>query len=130
MSKTIDIGAVAEHKFAAELLHRGIMPSWPSSQLIPYDLVAELPNRLVRIQVKGTRRIGKSIEVDVRKYSTSKTRSRYTKHDTDFIVVYIFETNDWYLLPIKNFNSTTLTLKPGDPRCKWLKYKNAWELLK
>ena len=52
--KPIDIGAVSEHRFAAELLARGAMPSWPSSQQQPYDLIVDVPSGRYRVQVKGT----------------------------------------------------------------------------
>lgn len=129
MANKIDIGAAAEHMFAAELLKRGIMVSWPSSQTIPYDLVAELPERMARIQVKGTQKQGSVINFQAMKEGPKRSKVRYSQTDFDFIVVHIFAHGLWYVIPVQDFNMTTLSIKPGNPKCRWHKYIEAWHLL-
>lgn len=129
MSKKIDIGAACEHMFAAELLKRGIMPSWPSSQMMPYDLVAELPEKIARFQVKGTQKKTTPINFQVMKEGLRSSKIRYEESDFDYLAVYTFAHGLWYIIPVKDFGLTTLTIKPGNPRCKWHKYVEAWHLL-
>lgn len=116
--------------FAAELLKRKIMVSWPSSQMMPYDLVAELPERMVRIQVKGTQKKGETINFQVMKEGPKRSKQRYEESDFDFIVVHTFQHGLWYVIPVKEFGLTSLTIKPTNPKCKWHAYKEAWHLLK
>jgi hypothetical protein len=128
MAASIDAGKVAEYRLAAELLDRNIVPLWPSSEMYPYDLVADTGANRHRIQVKGTKQTGSSVSVDCR-MKTGKRRRKYTKKDTDFIVLHIFEFKAWYVIPVEKVQTGEVTVRPGNPDCKWAKYMSAWDLL-
>lgn len=127
MVKTIDGGKVAEYILAAELLDRGIIPCWPSSQMVPYDLIADTGKHKHKLQVKGTREKTNKVRFQFRMKS-SKLRRRYTKKDTDFIVLYVFSSWTWYVIPVAAAK-LQMTFKPFDAKCKNSKYKEAWHLL-
>lgn len=129
MEKTIDVGKVSEYAFAAELLDRNIVPCWPSTEMSPYDMIADTGKARYRIQVKGTRAEGAKIAMDLRRPpSTRKKNGKYKKSDTDFIIAHVVEFKAWYIFPVEEVNST-LTLQPGNGDCKYAKYLAAWHLL-
>lgn len=52
---SIEIGKAAEYLVLADLLLSGVC-AFPTDQGLPYDIVADVSGRLVRIQVKATQR--------------------------------------------------------------------------
>lgn len=123
----IDKGAVAEYHFAAEMLDRGLTPCWPSTETMPYDMIVDTGHDRHRVQVKGTVRSGDIIDVQFMKEAGSKKR-RYNKQEIDFIVLYTFEHQTWYIFPVDDVE-TGVRLKPNNPNCKYRIYKNAWHLI-
>lgn len=128
MAKSIDIGAVCEHKFAAEALLRGQMISWPSSQMHPYDVILDSGKARHRIQVKGTEKKSNKVAFQFRMISGRGTRRRYTKSDTDFIVLHLLHYDLWYIFPVEEVR-TGVTICPTNPSCRYAKYAGAWDLL-
>lgn len=118
---------MAEYRFASELLARSITPCWPSTETKPYDMIADTGASRHRVQVKGTTRTGSVIDVQFMARIGKKKR-RYTKQEIDFIVLYIFEFDTWYIFPIDDVE-TGVRIRPGDPRCKYRIYQEAWNLL-
>lgn len=129
MAATVDTGKVGEYRFAAELLDRNWVPLWPSTEMFPYDVVADTGEQRHRVQVKASKKKASSVTFDLR-MKAGKRRRKYTKRDTDFIALYVFEYDAWYILPVEDINSTEITVNPGIPGCKWTKYLGAWDLLK
>ncbi len=125
---SIDIGKVCEYFFAAELLSRGYVPLWPSTESKPYDLVVDLGKKCRRIQVKGTAKTGAVIDVQFMMNAGPRKR-RYHNDEVDFIVLKVLEFDAWYIFPIKDVE-TGVRIKPGSPHCKYKKYLEAWDLLK
>jgi hypothetical protein len=128
MEKTIDVGKCSEYWFAAELLDRNIVPLWPSTEMYPYDVVADTGEARLRVQVKGTRKIGPSISMDVRRSISGRRNRKYSKKDTDFIAIHVVSWGAWYIIPVEDIKEN-ITLHPGKPSCKWIKYLAAWHLL-
>lgn len=127
MSVASDVGASAEYFFAAELLSRGIIPCWPSTESMPYDMIIDTGRNRYRVQVKGTKNISSIVDIGLTARKGKETRA-YTQKDVDFIVVYLFHYKTWYIFPIKDVGRAP-RLKPGDPWCKNLKFRDAWHLL-
>lgn len=124
----IDIGAACEHRFAAELLERGVMTNWPSSQQHPYDMIADTGDSQWKIQVKGTRALGRSVDFKFRMRSGKGHRRKYTRKEIDFLVLYVFNYDAWYIFPVEEVG-IGVTVKPGQPGCKYQKYLEAWHLI-
>lgn len=122
-----DVGACAEYRFASECLHRGFVPLWPSNDSMPYDMVVDTGEKRLRIQVKGTEKDTSTIVFACHMRDKNTVRA-YNKADVDFVVLYVFSKNVWYIFPIANVKGN-ISVTPEDPWCKNLKYKNAWHLL-
>lgn len=127
MNHDISRGDVAEYLFAAAALDRGMVPCWPSTDAQPYDIILDTGSSQLRIQVKGTTKMGSSVHVPLIMRQGKKTR-KYTKKDIDFLALYLFEYKAWYIFPVSVIKSS-VTLKPGSPRCRWTSYLSAWNLL-
>lgn len=127
MNPGISKGDVAEYLFAAALLDRGMVPCWPSTDSQPYDLVVDVGSERYRVQVKGTTKRGSSVHVPLIMRQGKKTR-RYTKKDVDLVVLYLFEYDTWYIFPVSVVRSS-VTIRPGSPRCRWKRYAAAWQHL-
>jgi hypothetical protein len=127
MAKTIDIGAVGEHRFAAEVLARGSLANWPSSQMHPYDLLVDTGKHCYRVQVKSSEKKSDKIAFQFRMIS-GRGRRRYTKNDADFIVLYLIHFETYYIFPVEAVG-TGVTVSPANSKCKYAKYANAWHLL-
>lgn len=124
----IDSGKVSEYSFAAELLRRNLVPCWPSTEIYPYDIVVDTGRFRHRVQVKSTGKVGRSISMDIRRSFGGKKSRNYTKKDTDFIAIHVVSYKAWYIIPVENI-SQTITVRPGQPDCKFSKYLSAWHLL-
>lgn len=123
----IDHGKVAEYAFASELLARGVTPNWPSSQNLPYDMIADTGSARHRVQVKGTIKSGQVIDVQFMCQDGKKKR-RYRKDEVDFIALHIRAFETWYIFPVDDIE-TGARIKPGDETCKYNIYREAWNLL-
>lgn len=118
-SRQIDYGAAAEQKVAAELILRGHIINWSTTDKTPYDMVVDFNGKLSKIQVKGifTRTPGRAYRCELKGF---KNRA-YKEHEVDFYVVYIHEYNEYYVIPygMTSFNRNG----------KAKQYLNRWELL-
>jgi hypothetical protein len=125
----IDLGAVAEYDFASQLLARGIIPAWPSTETQPYDMIAICEKGLHKVQVKGTNHRGPTVRAHVAMRAGKGKSRAYTKADIDFVVIKLFEYDLYYIIPVEKIVKD-MRIKPADPACKWQRFKNAWSLLK
>lgn len=123
----IDSGKVAEYRLATELLGRDIIPLWPSSAHLPYDIVITHGHRAVKIQVKGTTQDPKRIDLRL----TCKSRDRaYTPEDVDIFAIYIEKLDLFYFIPVKNLRGAkNILIQPLRASCRWRKYQAAWKRL-
>jgi hypothetical protein len=111
----------------AKGLGMGVMKPYGDSRC--YDVAVESGGRILRVQVKSTiycRRGGE--------YSLSVTgarRKRYPKGSVDFFAVWVIPIGEWYIIPYEAMGQRlTLHFTPGSKRSKWIKYREAWELLR
>lgn len=96
--------------------------------MYPFDLVVACASRVSRVQVKASEKSGKAINVSAQKQLKGKA-TKYTSVDVDFLAIYLFSHDLWYLIPIRQVKGMTIYLRPEDPRCPFSKYKEAWSLL-
>lgn len=126
-SRSIDKGAVAEQKVAAELLLRGYYVNWSTSDKLPYDFVIDADGKLLKIQVKGifTKGARGSYGATI---GHGKDKSRqYKRNEVDFYIIYIHPENIYYVIPfMEGFRNFSLT---NPAKCKYTQYREAWELL-
>lgn len=86
-------------------------------------MVADTAKGLKRVQVKGTQGVGPSVRMCI-----SRKSGRYKVSEVDLVVLYLFEYTTWYLIPIRKVRRD-IVIKPGDPKCRWNRFKEAWHLL-
>src|ERR1044072_7282724 len=104
---------------------RGGMSNWPSSQMHPYDLIVDTGKHRYRVQVKGSEIKRDKVSFQFRMKSGRGSRRQYSKADTDFVVLYLFHHDIWYVFPVDEVR-TGVTVQPGSPKCKYKKYADAW----
>lgn len=119
----IDYGAVAEQKAAAELLLRGFLLSWSTSDKVGYDLVADLDGKLFKLQVKGTFK-AESGSDNKYKFTIKTNSGPYASHQVDFFILYVHPTETFYIVPFAFVTTKTLRAHALDA------FKNAWHLIK
>ena len=103
-------GDIAEHEVILSALKNGWGVAKMIGDRLPYDLVFDVNNKLVRIQVKSAWLDDKSNNyvIDTRKTNTnskSTTRSYYNDNDFDFAIIYIDTLKVFYIMPISVFLS-------------------------
>lgn len=117
----IDYGAVAEQKVAAELLLRGHLINWATSDKLPYDFISDKDGKLSKIQVKGifNQDDGRPHRCELRGYQNRE----YLRHEVDYFIVYIHSLNEYYIIP---FGMMTSFNRNGKAK----HFLSAWDLLK
>ena len=100
-----------------------------------YDVAINLGRRFVRVQIKATWTAGRVGDIYYREgYYTIDLRRRsrkpYGRRDFDYLAVYIVPEDAWYIIPAAvTTRITGIRICPGNPRCKYEKYREAWELI-
>lgn len=125
-----EIGAIGEFSFSIEAIKRGFSVSQPVVDSLKYDFIVEGKN-LYKVQVKTTSQPIKG-KNNAYKFFTShgsKGKRAYFINDVDIIVLYILPLEIFYIVPIKEINSTTCRVYPLKENHKYNKYKEAWHYL-
>jgi hypothetical protein len=135
MNSDYSLGKLSEMQFCVDAAKRGLNVSVPSHDHSGYDLIAEgSSSKLYKVQVKATR--AKSIQNDrtpcykIQISRGSKSKRRYDKNEVDFFAVYIYELNNWYIVPFNACTSISIRLYPSKPNHKFSKFLEAWHLIK
>lgn len=123
------MGHIAEHKFELMCLERDIPVFKPVLDAYSIDFVIKKKNRLIKIQVKSTMR--KDPHRNTYKISVAKGHDSrmYDKGDYDYLVVYIFELQQWFIIPQKFITARCIRINPNNPKNKFLPYKERWDFL-
>lgn len=126
--RSIDKGAVAEQKVAAELLLRGGFVNWSTSDKQPYDFILDMQGNLLKIQVKGifSKHPRGHYQCSLKCGAGATTRN-YLAHEVDFYIIYIHPENVYYVIPYKEGMRSFCLTKPDN--CKYNQYREAWEIL-
>ena len=98
------MGAIAEAAVAAEATKLGVPVLKPMFEDRRYDLVFELPARLVRVQCKWSSLRGDVVNVRARtcrRVAGGYERGTYSPEEVDAIAVYCADTGRCYLIPVE-----------------------------
>ena len=132
MKCDMQLGKLAEMQFCIDAAKRGFNVSIPQSDFTGYDLVIESKSKkLYKIQVKSTRQ--KSADRNCYKVSVARGSQRkktYKKNELDFFAVYIYEINQWYLIPFNVVKSINVRIYPNKPAHVYSQFQEAWHLVK
>src|SRR5271165_7030755 len=105
---TKSLGALGEILFTAQAALRGFSVAVPIGETQRYDRIVDNGNHCLRVQVKttsGTTQPG-IYSVDCT-HRASKARSKgkkkvaYTKDEIDFLVIFVFPEDTWYIIPVE-----------------------------
>lgn len=122
-------GDVAEMVFMrkASTMGFGVSKPWADSE--GYDFVLRSGKALWRVQIKSVR--SKSPQrPHYRVALVSRRGILYTADEIDFIAVYIFAEDIWYVFPISAVaNRKAICLNPGSRRSPFEQYREAWRLM-
>lgn len=117
----LEVGRAAEHIVVADLIMQGI-PAFLTDQGLPFDVVADVSGRLVRIQVKGTlvpRNVNCKGKAERMAYSFSVRRvgklgrKRLTNEQCDVIALVAMDIRAVAYLPVSKCASTVCIDAPG-----------------
>ncbi len=132
-------GDIAEQAAILFALNQGWGVCTPVGDRLPYDLVFDTGENLVKIQVKSAWfDAGKrNWVVDNRRTKTNRRvmiRSNYSTSDFDFAVLYIDKLQVFYVMPATIFNAygSEIHLVEDEKRQRKPKsaaYRNAWHLI-
>lgn len=132
-------GDIAEQAVILYALKQGWGVLRPIGDRLPYDLVLDINGKFIRIQVKSAwfDESRQNYVVDNRRTKTNRRvmlREKYQKDDFNFAVIYIEETNVFYVIPIEVFisYSSEIHLVESEKRQrkpKSAEYREAWNLL-
>jgi len=132
-------GDIAEQAAIFQALNRGWGVLKPVGDRLPYDLIFDIGETLIKIQVKCAwfDKNSKNYVVDNRRTKTNRRRmirSRYSKMDFDFALVYLPQLNIFYVFPVDKFISyaSDIHMVEADKRQRKPRsfiYRDAWELI-
>ena len=122
MKEGKQLGELAEHMFAVEVLKRGGIPSKPLGDSSPYDWVIHSGGKFHRVQVKSSwmgvlYRSGNrsNSRCRVMMCSGNATKVNYTKANIDFLAAWLDPFQAWLILPATKINGRkTMKVKRSD----------------
>jgi len=126
-----EIGTIAEYAFMTEAMKQGLAISIPAGDNLPYDVVVDNGQKLLKIQIKTAEGYNGIYNIKNRRSQGKK----YNLEDFDFACVYIERLNIFYIMPVEEFIgfSGNIRIVEGNylgNSSKLFDRQNAWKLLK
>ena len=126
----LQIGKAGEYLVCADLILKGYI-AFPSEQGLPYDIVAEINNKLIRIQVKTTRKsintLQRTQEIPTYHFSLRRCgkggRREYNNTDIDMVAFVALSSKKIGYLPIEK-TPMSLLLRDRDFESQYRKITN------
>ena len=128
-------GQLAELIFIRKAASLGFAVAKPWAEGERYDAIVRVQNRLWRVQVKSvlhkvTSRAYYRALTSGRKGSSGR-RTAYSANEIDFLVVYIFAEDTWYVFPVDFIQGRQFVwVNPACKSSKFEPYREAWHLMK
>lgn len=136
---TKQIGDIAEQATILRLLRLGFGVLRPVGDRLPYDLVVDTGESLVRAQVKSAWKDTKTANyvIDSRRTKTNRRkmlRSYYSQDECDVVIAYIPDHDTFFLFDIETFCEfrSSIYLAPKKRAGKQLRscpYREKWDLI-
>jgi hypothetical protein len=123
-------GELAELAFMRKAANLGFAVAKPWGDSDRYDVVVRFDKTFWRVQIKSV--LGKS---PLRSYFRIATRSTdgrtYGRDDIDFLVVYIFAEDLWYVFPVHVVEQKkSVCLTPGSKKSRYEQYRDNRNLMR
>jgi hypothetical protein len=92
------LGCFAEYLFCAECTKRGIIISMPVLDSSPYDCVIDIDGKLIKVQVKSTKKkpLPRRNSVNI---PLCNQKSRYTLEVVDYFAIYSEHFKGFFVFP-------------------------------
>lgn len=130
---------IAELAATQALLMRGYNVLQPIGDRLAYDIAVDIDGRLIRIQVKSAWYNEKKMMhiVDNRRTRTNRRfmrRKPYEDHDFDIAILYVKESDVFYVMPVTVFNSyaSSIAIVESEKRQRpprSFQYRERWDLI-
>lgn len=123
-------GLYAESIFITQCIKRGLNICQPVMDISGIDFIIEVNSKAVRVQVKSTRTLYQLKSGSNFVKVSTKRSSKHMAYDNQFdiLAVYIIVYDCWYIIKIKS-PDLCLRINPTSDKCKYYKYKEAWDLI-
>jgi hypothetical protein len=122
-------GEWAELCFMARAKGLGLGVLTPYGESGTYDVAVESGGPISRVQVKSTIYCRRGGEYSLNVMGPG--RKRYRRGTVDFFAVWVIPIGEWYIIPYEAMGKRlTMHFTPGSKRSKWIKYREAWDLLR
>jgi hypothetical protein len=122
-------GEWAELCFMARAKGMGMGVLTPYGESGTYDVAVENGGPISRVQVKSTIYCRRGGEYSLNVMGPG--RERYRPGTVDFFAVWVIPIGEWYIIPYAAMGKRkTLHFTPGSRRSKWIRYREAWDLLR
>ncbi len=132
-------GDIAEQMVILKSLKKGWGVSVPIGDRLPYDLILDVEDKLLKIQVKSAwfDASKKNFVVDKRRTKTNRrklVRDSYKESDFDFAILVIEKLEVYYIMPVEVFISygSEIHLVESNKRQRKPKswqFREAWNLI-
>lgn len=124
-------GQVAELAFMRKAATLGFAVSRPWQEGERYDVIVRAESTFWRVQVKSVLARHQSRPSHHVQTVTGRDRRTYSLTEIDFLAAYIFEKDVWYVFPAAVIaNRQGVFVRPDSPKCRYLVYREAWDLMK
>ena len=124
------VGELAELAFMRKAASMGFAVAKPWGDNDRYDVIVRFEKIFWRIQVKSVI-ASKPTHSSFRVKTVGGSHSRYSADEIDFLVAYIFAKDAWYIFPTDIIaGRDSVSVRPESKRCRLIKYREAWDLMK
>jgi hypothetical protein len=124
------VGELAELAFMRKAASMGFAVAKPWGDNDRYDVIVRFEKVFWRVQVKSVLATQPS-EHSYRVKTTGGSHSRYSADEIDFLVAYVFSKDVWYIFPAEIIaGRDSVSVRPESKKCRLIKYREAWDLMK
>lgn len=110
---TSEIGDIAESRILHEAKKLGFGVLTPFGDNLPYDMVVDTGDDLIKVQVKSGRIENGGVRFNTSRISqrVSNEETPYSEDEIDGFAVYCSETNSSYWVPVEESNNSNMKLR-------------------
>ena len=125
-----NLGELAELAFMRRAASLGFAVAKPWGDSDRYDVIVRFENMVWRVQVKSVI-TSRASRHSYRVKTTRGANGTYSGDEIDFLAAYVFPTDCWYIFPAEVVaGRDSVCVRPESPKCRLLKYREAWDLMK
>jgi|SRR6187549_2446598 len=96
-------GSLTEIKSSAKLMELGYRVSKPLDESSPYDVIMDDGQTLSRVQIKSASLQDGYVSARIHKFhNITRVRTKYTKADVDYFLIYCAALDDYFLVPFSD----------------------------